>query len=330
MATFQKRGDKWRAIVRIKGVTETKSFDRKQDAAGWATAREAEINAADQGIIPDKTFRQLLEKYRDEKAKARADIIRVNRFIADDIASVRLQVLDAGHFAQWRDRRAASVSAATVIRERNALSTICTYAIEELKWLKRHPVRGVKMPEAPAPRDRLITAKEIELLAHCMSYTPDTTLGTITKRTYAAFLFAIETGMRIGEIAAMTWDDVEEAKRFVRVRGEDVGAGKTRAARRDVPLSAEALRILAQVKRTTKDKSLVFDFSAASADSLFRHWRDKSGIPNLHFHDTRHLACTRLSRKLDVLALARMIGHKDIRMLMVYYNESAEALATRL
>lgn len=41
-------------------------------------------------------------------------------------------------------------------------------------------------------------------------------------------------------------------------------------------------------------------------------------------------AITRLSRKLDVLTLARVVGHKRIQQLMTYYNESAEDIALRL
>jgi len=48
------------------------------------------------------------------------------------------------------------------------------------------------------------------------------------------------------------------------------------------------------------------------------------------FHDTRHLAITHLAKKLNVLDLARMVGHKDLRQLQLYYNESAETMATRL
>lgn len=47
------------------------------------------------------------------------------------------------------------------------------------------------------------------------------------------------------------------------------------------------------------------------------------------FHDTRHLAITRLTKKLGVLDLARMVGHRDLRQ-QVYYNETAEAMAERL
>ena len=54
--------------------------------------------------------------------------------------------------------------------------------------------------------------------------------------------------------------------------------------------------------------------------------RDRCQITDLHFHDTRHEACTRLARKLEVLDLARMIGHKDLRSLMIYYNATASEL----
>lgn len=51
---------------------------------------------------------------------------------------------------------------------------------------------------------------------------------------------------------------------------------------------------------------------------------------DLTFHDARHEACTRLARKLEVLDLARMIGHRDPRSLMIYYNPTASEIAERL
>ena len=53
-------------------------------------------------------------------------------------------------------------------------------------------------------------------------------------------------------------------------------------------------------------------------------------IEDLHCPDTRHEAITRLAKKLDVLDLARMAGHKDLRQLMTYYNATAEELAAKL
>ncbi|ARU21108.1 tyrosine-type recombinase/integrase [Ralstonia syzygii subsp. celebesensis] len=70
--------------------------------------------------------------------------------------------------------------------------------------------------------------------------------------------------------------------------------------------------------------------SAASRDALFRKAKEKAGIADLTFHDTRHEAITRLAKKLQPLDLARMTGHTNLQELMTYYNESAENIAQRL
>jgi integrase len=112
-------------------------------------------------------------------------------------------------------------------------------------------------------------------------------------------------------------------RRVARVRGEAVGAGKTTAARRDVPLSNKAIHLIMQLPQDR-----LFAMSDNVLTSCFHY--AKAGIPDLHFHDTRHEAITRLSRKLDVLPLARIVGHKDLKQLMTYYNETAENLAKLL
>ncbi|MGU2502411.1 tyrosine-type recombinase/integrase, partial [Pseudomonas aeruginosa] len=78
------------------------------------------------------------------------------------------------------------------------------------------------------------------------------------------------------------------------------------------------------------DREDLFTLSSKSADVLFRKVRDRQKIDGLTFHDTRHEATTRLARKLDVLDLARMTGHRDPRSLMVYYNATASEVASRL
>lgn len=54
------------------------------------------------------------------------------------------------------------------------------------------------------------------------------------------------------------------------------------------------------------------------------------GIEGLHFHDSRATAITRLARVLSPVELARMIGHRDLGSLLVYYRESASSIAERL
>ena len=93
---------------------------------------------------------------------------------------------------------------------------------------------------------------------------------------------------------------------------------------RTVPLSTTAVNIL---------KSLPdghFNLTSMQISSLFRLIRRRALIHDATFHDSRHYAITRLAKKLDVLDLARMVGIRDLKILMVYYNESAESIAKKL
>lgn len=64
--------------------------------------------------------------------------------------------------------------------------------------------------------------------------------------------------------------------------------------------------------------------------ALWRKIGDRALVVGLHFHDARHEAITRPSKRLDVLSLARVVGNRDIRMLMRYYNLTALGSAMNL
>jgi len=73
----------------------------------------------------------------------------------------------------------------------------------------------------------------------------------------------------------------------------------------------------------------VFKVEDGSKDALFRRTRDASRIPNLHFVDSRAETIWRLSENLYVMKLAKMIGYRDLKSLMLYYNADPDELADR-
>lgn len=340
MASYRKRGGAWRAEIVKQGIRKSATFDTKAEAVAWATREEVEIAAGRSGLIPAKTFGELLVRYRDEVSPAkrgeRWERMRIDRIVAgradtppDPLAAVPLRDLDASHFAAWRDRRLRQVTPASVRREWNLLSSAINVAVNEWRWLPTNPMKTVKRPPPTAARDRRITEDEIERLLFALGYDYNTTPATQTARVGAALLFAIETGLRAGEIVALRRDEVFPEARYLTITGRAAGAGKTAAARRGVPMSTEALRIVRQLAAI--DGDTVFGLvSSAMLDALFRRAKARAMIDDLHFHDTRHEAITRLAKRLDVLELARAVGHRDLRQLMVYYNESAAALAKKL
>jgi hypothetical protein len=56
----------------------------------------------------------------------------------------------------------------------------------------------------------------------------------------------------------------------------------------------------------------------------------KTAIAALTFHHTRHEAITRLAKHYSVLNLARIVGHRDIKQLMTYYNRTASDIAKEM
>jgi integrase len=324
MASYRDTGKGWQVQVCVNGVRKSATFPTKRAASRWASAFELEVQDRAAGIVPDVPFSSLLERYRDEvsckKRGAMREARRIAFFLHDPLASVRLVRLSSPDFAAWRDRRLRVVSPSSVLRDWTLLNHVLTVAIKEWRLLQESPLKGVSKPKAPLPRDRRISDDEIARMLHGFGYAYDKAPCTTTSRVGAAFLFAIETAMRAGEIAALTWDAISGSVAYLPITKNGFP--------RHVPLSVEARRILGQLP---KDGGMsVFGLKVGQIDALFRKVRSRAMIHNLHFHDTRHEAITRLARKLDVLDLARMVGIRDLRMLMVYYNARPEDIAVRL
>lgn len=240
------------------------------------------------------------------------------------IKDIKLANVTPELLGTWRDQRMngeSKVSGATVNRELNLLSHVFTTARREWKWLAASPTSDVRRPKPAASRERIPTEDEIERLCNALGFT-DEPVTTKSQAVAVAYLFAIETAMRAGEICGLmpAWVDGAVARLPASINKNGV--------RRDVPLSTRALELLALLPDS--GEAPLFGISTASLDALFRKARERSCIEGLTFHDSRHAAITRLAKKLNVLDLARMVGHRDLRMLQIYYNESAEDMAVKL
>lgn len=325
MASITKRGRSWRAQVRRKGLVRSQDFATRAAAVAWATQIEADYNAGRAGLPTSHTFGQALDKYRLEvspkKRGARWEELRLKRFAAEAIAKIPLSGLTSADIAEWRDKRLAEVSGPTVAREMNLLRAALEVARKEWRWIQQNPMRDVSRPPGSRPRQRRVSDAEAQAIVERLGWEEGAPIDTQQKRVAAAFLLALETGMRAGEILSLTESTVFPSERFVRLLDTKNGD------RRDVPLSKRAAAILTALSPVD---GRYFPVSPATLDVLFRRARDAAKIIDLTFHDSRHEACTRLARRLSVLELARMIGHRDPRSLMIYFNATASELAERL
>lgn len=305
MATFRKRLGKWRAEVARAGRRQSKTFDKKQDAEAWAARIESEIIGVHSGFIPPHlTLSDLLDRYAKEvsvhKKGRRWEEIRIDLLKRDRIANTRLSVLDAPHVSDWQVRRLKIVSGESVRRERNLLSHAFNIAVNEWKWLKFNPLKAVRRPKGSKPRDRIATDDEISRLLRSG--------GSGIRR---AIIVALETGMRASEIAS----NPKIVGKIAILDDSKTGVG------RSVPLSQKAFQALVGGVGLT----------AGSISAEFAKLTKACGIKGLTYHDLRRTAITRLATKLNPFELAKMVGHKDLKLTLgVYYKADAEETARKL
>ncbi|MDP5210962.1 site-specific integrase [Microbulbifer sp. 2205BS26-8] len=324
MATIVRRGKTWRAQVRLRGQSASATFDSKRQAQEWAHDIEYQIRQGTYGKPNAGTFGDLMRRFAEVvspgRAGARWEQLRINSLLSDPISQILLDELKTQHFAEFRDRRLTAISPGSVNREINLLGAVCRYALREWHLLDHHPIRGLERPRNPRPRDRRISEQEVGQICAGLGW-QEAAPQTRRQEVAWAFLVALETAMRLGEILALNREDLDLEGRYVTVQISKNGD------KRHIPLSQRAVELF----RMVMDRSGSFlQVGRDAASGLFRHARIDAKIEDLRFHDTRHEALTRLARKLDVLDLARMVGHRDPRSLMIYYNATATEIASRL
>ncbi|WP_311030478.1 integrase [Mesorhizobium koreense] len=327
MATIRRLRGRWQAQVRRKGLApRAKSFNAKSDAEKWARNLEAELDRC--GVLPDTrlaermTVRELLARYVKEitplKRSASSEGYRVKALMKRDIAHRTLAMLSSADVARYRDQRLQTVATSSVIRELNTLAHAIDIARKE--WgvhLAQNPVRMVRRPSAPRGRDRRLSGDEEKRLLEACD-------AGRSPHMRPLIILAIETAMRQGELLSLTWDDVDRDKRIAHLNLTKNGES------RDVPLSSRALAALDALKQLRADKRVVPSTKSA-LQQCWGHLRERAGAPDLHFHDLRHEAVSRLlERGLNIIETATISGHKELRMLQRYSHLRAVDLVDRL
>jgi integrase len=330
MAYIRKQRGKWRCEVEKNGVRDSQTFETKAAAANWGAAREAEILALKRGSFPHKTLGEALTRYSEEvsekKKGKRFEQLRLAAFARDfpKLAKKPLTELTTPDLADWRDTRLKTVTAGAVQRDLNLLSHVFTVAREEWKWMGESPLKGMRAPGQNPPRTRLPTAQEVKRICRWLGYCTGKKPTTKQEEVALAFLISLRTGMRAGEVLSLGEGNVDLKRRVATVEHK---TQHLTGRPREVPLSGHAVRLLKPILA----KGPIFTLTGASLDALFRKARDSLLIDGLHFHDARADALTRLAKRLGPFELARVSGHKDLRILMnVYYRDSAEEIAERL
>ncbi|CAM2144585.1 Tyr recombinase domain-containing protein [Pararobbsia alpina] len=272
------------------------------------------------------------------KASARQERLRIAALIRNFplLAEKTLAQVRTPDLADWRDARLQGfigpdgepvrpVSGSSVVRDAVWLGNAFSVARLEWHWMQNNPWEGFRQSMAAPPRDRRVDPwKQVRPLCRRLGYVTGAVPTTKQQEVALAFLVALRTGMRAGELLQLGGGMLGIVQRVATVKHK---TQHLTGRPRKVPLTRHAIRLL----RPVAYKESCFTLTSASLDALFRKCRDQLVITGLHFHDSRAEALTRLSRKVNVMTLAKISVHKDIGLLQnTYYRETAAQIAARL
>lgn len=320
MATVRKQRDKWQAQIRLHGIKPiAKSFNKKSEAVAWSRVIESRVTlgsyvdprAAENTLVSDVIDRylELLNKRNRADASLRSRCKRLSRALG----AFSLSKLSVLHLSEYRDQRLEVANPATVIHELSLLRRILCLASTE--WAIPLPlgIPTIRLPTMPKGRvRRLNIGEEEQLLSLCVD---DPVLKNFIS-------LAIETAMRRSELIAMRWSDIDWENSTLSIPKTKTGVSRI------IPLSRKVLSILEAMGRVGER---VFDITATRVSQKFARACKKAGIKDLHLHDCRHEAISRLFELgLNQMEVAAISGHTTVAMLSRYTHISVEHLAKRL
>lgn len=324
MPSIIKERDKYRAYLWTRGIRESKLFLTKREATAWAHARDAEIRELQSKPENSKTLADAMQRYSDEvsptKRGKRWEQIRLDALMRDEDfpAQKKLAKLEPEDFGRWRDVRVKQVAPGTVLRELGLISAVLKQARREWRWISSNPVEDIRKPTRPDHRDILITRPQIKAMLKALGYKRQQ-VRSVSEAVAVAFLLALRTGMRAGELCKLRWCDVHDQHVYLPV---------TKTKSRDVPLSNKAKRLLDYLRQF--DQHSVLGLSPQTLDALFRKYRKRARLSGFVFHDTRHTAATWMAQRLHVLDLCRVFGWSNTSRALTYYNPKAADIAKRI
>ncbi len=272
----------------------------------------------------EKTFREMMEKYMEEHSARNKAPTSHNRdkSLRDHLVvyfgDLRLTEISPKLISNYKaKRREEGAASQTINNELSLMSHAFSLAIKEWEWLRDNPVKKVSKEKVNNLVERWLTPEEEKnLLASCSKW-----LGEIIS-------FAINTGLRRGEILDLKWFQVDLSRKTVTIL-EQKNKGKD-----TLPLNRGAMAVL-QERARVRDSRIDYVFYNGNGNKVghrnllrsFYSARNKAGIKDFRFHDLRHTFATRLVQAgVDIYTVQKLGRWKNISMVMRYAHHYPESL----
>lgn len=347
MATLVKTpSGTWKTVIRKTGwPTTSKIFRTKRNAEDWARRTEDEMvrgvfierSSSERLTLESALKRYLAEVSPTKAAKTNQSEHATAKLLISRLDKYSLAALSADIIADYRDARLAEKTRRGTLTSNNSvrlelalLSHLFTVAIQEWRiGLPFNPVANIRKPSPGQGRDRRLPKEEEHRLLAAVNNHSNPMLSWIVR-------IALETGMRSSEISGLRRHQVDLDRRVVRLSHTKNGDTRT------VPLSLAATTLFRQALThpiRPIDCDLVF-FGEPGRDGKRRAYaftkvwgtlKKSLGLADLHFHDLRHEAVSRLVEGgLSDQEVSAISGHRSMQMVRRYTHLRGERLVNRL
>ena len=335
MASIQKRGLTFRVRITRQGKsTLSGTFYSRNEALQWAKDIEAKLHLGIYEEITPKiarniSFREAAQHYLKthsiHKKIVRCETSRL-KILIERWGDLPIEQINKAAILELRDDLLSlGRSGETINHYFNTLSKLFQMLVGDWDLVIANPIKGIKRMPPSHGRSKRVTSDIEKILLNSCDAISLSLLCSIIK-------FAIQTGMRRGEIMGLTWTDIDLPNRKAYLHQTKNGEP------RQVPLTRQAMAVLEALSR---DEERVFPMSMTCLRSQFERikehakpkWDGKGSNPfeDLRFHDLRHEALSRLSDiGLNVIELSHISGHKTLGMLKRYTHPSHQAIFLKL
>tara|TARA_B100000315_G_C14530181_1_gene565765 strand:- start:68 stop:1120 length:1053 start_codon:yes stop_codon:yes gene_type:complete len=325
-----KRGNTYWCKFRYNGKVIQKSLDtgninlaRKIEAK--IRTQVAEGKYFEKSIGNKKTVSNMMEKFMLVHAPTVSESMQISykcskKKLISFFGDLKLPYITPDVVLEYKlKRRSDGVKPATINCELAMLSKALNVAVNEWQWLKYSP--KIKREKVNNARKRWLSESEEERFQKaCLDLEYDW-LDDI-------LIFDINTGLRMGELISLKWPEVNLRRKTIFIKETKNKEPRT------VPLNQIAFECLCRKSKIRRiNTKLVFlnyaskKWDKCNLGKIFRKVLKKAKIKDFRFHDLRHTFGSRLAQAgVDINTIARLMGHKDLKMTQRYIHHTVDSL----